>query len=181
MLVLALSVAMDAVAVAISAGMARRASWGESLRLGAVFGLFQALMPALGYAGGLLFRGRIEEYDHWVAFVLLAAVGAHMIHESRGAPQRPRGNPFSLRRLMILGVATSIDALVVGLSLAILEVSPVLSIAIIGATTFLLCVPAARMGARLGERLAHRAEFVGGVVLIAIGVRILIEHLSGAA
>jgi putative Mn2+ efflux pump MntP len=181
-LVIALAVATDAVAVAISSGIARgRASWSESLRMAAVFGLFQAVMPALGYAGGLLFRGYIEAYDHWVAFVLLAAVGGHMLVEARSPSGAPRRDPFGRRSLLVLGFATSIDALAVGLSLAVLDFPLALAAVIIGATTFVLCAPAARMGARLGEGLAHRAEFVGGVVLIAIGVRILIEHLSGAA
>jgi putative Mn2+ efflux pump MntP len=178
----ALAVAMDAVAVAITAGIARgRATWRESLRMGAVFGLFQAAMPALGYAGGALFRGAIEEYDHWVAFALLALVGGHMIHASRSAGGRPPKDPFDLRSLMVLGFATSIDALAVGLTLSLLDVPLAAAVAVIGLVTFALCVPAVHAGARLGSRLAHRAEFVGGVVLVAIGARILLEHLSGAA
>ncbi len=174
---------MDAVAVSVSAGMARgRATWGESLRMGAAFGFFQALMPALGYVGGALLRDSIEAYDHWIAFGLLALVGGHMIAESRsGEPPRPAGDPFGARNLLVLGIATSIDALAVGLSLSLLDVPVGVAVAVIGGVTFALCVPAVHMGARLGTRLAHRAEFVGGVVLVAIGARILIEHLSGAA
>lgn len=174
---------MDAVAVSVSAGMARgRATWGESLRMGATFGFFQALMPALGYAGGALFRESIESYDHWVAFALLVLVGGHMIVESQSRkPERPVGDPFSPRNLVVLGIATSLDALAVGLSLSLLHVPVGIAVAVIGGVTFALCVPAVHMGARLGTRLAHRAEFVGGVVLVAIGARILIEHLSGAA
>lgn len=175
---------MDAVAVAASSGMAReRASWREVLSLSAVFGIFQAVMPAIGYAGGALFRDAISAYDHWVAFALLAAVGGHMIKESR-APRnddRPRGNAFAPRRLLLLGFATSIDALAVGLTLALLEVPVGMAVAIIGLMTFVLCIPAARLGARLGSAFAHRAELFGGVVLIAIGTNILIQHLSGAA
>ena len=178
----ALAVAMDAVAVSISAGIARgRATWTESLRMGAVFGLFQAAMPALGYAGGALFKEAIEAYDHWVAFALLVLVGGHMILESFGADERPPKAPFSLRSLLLLGFATSVDALAVGLTLSLLDVPLVAAVAVIGGITFALCVPAVHMGARLGTKLAHRAEFVGGVVLVAIGARILIEHLSGAA
>ncbi|HUP29447.1 MAG TPA: manganese efflux pump MntP family protein [Usitatibacter sp.] len=179
---MALAVATDAVAVAVSAGIARgRVTWAESLRMAAVFGLFQAAMPALGFAGGVLFHGYIEAYDHWVAFVLLAAVGGHMIVESRRPAEAPPPDPFGARSLAILGFATSIDALAVGLSLAMLDFPWMLAVAIIGATTFILCLPAARLGARLGQGLARRAECVGGLVLIAIGMRILIEHLSGAA
>jgi len=176
----ALAVASDAVAVSISSGIARgRATWGESFRMGAVFGAFQAAMPALGYGAGALFRGAIEAYDHWVAFLLLAAVGAHMIAESLGEDEKPRPNPFAWRSLVVLGIATSIDALAVGLTLALLAVPFAVAVGIIGATTFLLCVPAVHMGARLGSRFAHRAELAGGIVLIAIGAKILVEHLAG--
>jgi putative Mn2+ efflux pump MntP len=181
---MAIAVAMDAVAVSISSGMARgRATWREALAMAATFGFFQALMPALGYAGGAYFHDAIEAYDHWIAFGLLALVGGHMIMESRGGGEgeRERGNPFTVRRLAILGVATSVDALAVGLSLAIIEVPPAAAIAVIGLTTFVLCVPAVLMGVKLGTRFAHRAEFAGGAILIAIGAKILIEHLSGAA
>ena len=181
---MAFAVAMDAVAVSISSGMARgRASWREALAMAATFGLFQALMPALGYAGGAYFHDAIEAYDHWVAFGLLALVGGHMIMESRGSEEEERepGNPFAARRLLILGVATSVDALAVGLSLAIIDVPPAAAIAFIGLTTFVLCIPAVLLGVRLGARFAHRAEFAGGAILIAIGAKILIEHLSGAA
>jgi putative Mn2+ efflux pump MntP len=179
----AFAVAMDAVAVAALTGMTRgRASWREVLTLSGIFGIFQAVMPALGYAGGALFRDAIADYDHWVAFVLLAAVGAHMVKESRGGGvgERATGDPFATRRLLLLGFATSIDALAVGLTLALLEVPVGVAVGIIGLTTFLLCIPAARLGARLGSAFAHRAEFLGGVVLIAIGTSILIQHLSGA-
>ena len=175
---------MDAVAVSVSAGIARgsRATWSEALRMAAVFGFFQALMPALGYGAGALFRDAIEAYDHWVAFALLAAVGGHMIVESRATDEaRIPGDPFSPRRLLLLGLATSVDALAVGLTLALIDVPLVVAVALIGGITFALCLPAVHLGARLGTRLAHRAEFVGGVVLIAIGARILIEHLSGGA
>ena len=180
----ALAVSMDAVAVSISSGMTRgRASWGEAFSMAVTFGAFQALMPALGYAGGAYFRDVIEAYDHWIAFGLLALVGGHMILESRGSKDEERrpGNPFTPRRLAILGVATSVDALAVGLSLSVMDMAPAVAIAVIGLTTFVLCVPAVLLGVKLGTRFAHHAEFAGGAILVAIGVNILIEHLSGAA
>ena len=181
---MALAVAMDAVAVSISSGMTRgRASWREAFAMAATFGVFQALMPALGYASGAYFHDAIEAYDHWIAFGLLALVGGHMILESRAVAEEARepGNPFSPRRLAILGVATSVDALAVGLTLSIMGMPPAVAIAVIGLTTFVLCVPGVLLGVRLGERFAHRAEFAGGVILIAIGAKILIDHLGGAA
>lgn len=151
--------------------------------MAATFGIFQAAMPAIGYAGGSLFRDAIDAYAHWVAFILLAIVGGHMMWESRGAGDEAResSDPFSPRRLIVLGVATSIDALAVGLMLSMIDFPPAVSIAVIGATTFVLCVPAVLLGARLGSTFAHRAEFVGGAVLVAIGANILGQHLAGAA
>jgi putative Mn2+ efflux pump MntP len=175
---------MDAVAVSVSSGIARgRASWREAFLMAAVFGAFQAVMPAIGYAGGALLGGFIAAYDHWVAFTLLGLVGGHMMLESRASAEEAKSpsNPFAWRALLVLGVATSIDALAVGISLALIDVPPLLAIAVIGLTTFVLCVPAVRLGARLGARFSQRAEFIGGAVLIAIGTRILIEHLAGAA
>jgi len=170
---------MDAVAVSICSGMARgRATWGESLRMGGVFALFQAAMPAIGYALGAGFRGAIEAYDHWIAFALLAGVGAHMIKESLDADAPCSPEPFATRRLILLGLATSVDALAVGLTLALIDVPFAFSIAVIGLVTFMLCVPAVHAGARLGSRFAKGAEAAGGIVLIAIGCRILWQHLA---
>lgn len=179
LVVTALAVATDAVAVSISSGIARgHASWGESFRMGAAFGLFQAAMPALGYAGGALMGEAMQAYDHWIAFGLLAAVGGHMIAEALGEEEKPPKNPFSLRSLLVLGFATSLDALAVGLTLALLDVPFAVAVAVIGLTTFVLCVPAVHAGARLGRRFAHRSELAGGVVLVLVGAKILVEHLA---
>ena len=174
---------MDAVAVSISSGMSHghRARWGEALAMSATFGLFQAFMPALGYAGGSLFKEAIESWAHWAAFILLAAIGAKMIWESLRAPDsdEPDGNPFAPRSLLLLGIATSIDALAVGLTLSLLDFPEAASIAIIGFVTFALCLPAVRLGAKLGTAFAHRAEFAGGLVLVLLGVKILADHALG--
>lgn len=175
---------MDAVAVSVSAGISRgsHATWGESLRMAGVFGLFQAVMPAIGFGAGALFRDAIADYDHWVAFTLLAFVGGKMVKESLGGDEDERipGDPFAARRLLVLGFATSVDALAVGLTLALIELPVAISIVVIGLVTFALCVPAVHMGARLGTRFAHRGELVGGIVLILVGAHILYQHLSGA-
>ena len=176
---------MDAVAVSISSGMSRgrHAAWRDALAMAGTFGFFQALMPAIGYVGGSLFKDAIEAYDHWVAFFLLGAIGAKMIRESmHSAPggDGPKGNPFKPRRLLLLGIATSIDALAVGLTLSLLDFPALASIAIIGVTTFALCLPAVRLGAKLGTAFAHRAEFAGGLVLVLLGAKILLEHTLGS-
>jgi putative Mn2+ efflux pump MntP len=170
---------MDAVAVSISSGMARRKpSWRDALAMAATFGAFQALMPTLGAVLGLAFRDAIEAWDHWIAFAILAAVGAHMIKESlEDDPERPRAHPFQWRSLLVLGIATSLDAAAVGLTLPLIDVPIGYSVALIGLVTFALCVPAVRLGSSLGSRFAHRAELAGGLVLIGIGVKILFEHL----
>jgi len=173
---------MDAVAVSISAGMTqgRRASWRHALAMAATFGAFQAAMPALGAALGIAFKSAIEAWDHWIAFAILALVGGHMIKESfEDDPERPRADPFAPRSLLVLGLATSLDAAAVGLTLPLIDLPVAASVAIIGVVTFALCVPAVRLGSSLGTRFAHRAELAGGVVLIAIGVKILVEHLRG--
>lgn len=172
---------MDAVAVAISAGMSRRRpSWRDALAMAGTFGAFQAVMPAAGAALGLAFKDAIEAWDHWLAFAVLAAVGAHMIKEAfEHDPERPRAHPFAWRSLLVLGVATSLDAAAVGLTLPMIEVPLAGSVAIIGVVTFALCIPAVRLGSALGTRFAHRAELVGGVVLILVGAKILAEHLRG--
>ncbi|APV51291.1 hypothetical protein BWI17_17325 [Betaproteobacteria bacterium GR16-43] len=184
LVVTALAVAMDAVAVSISSGMTRgaKASWRDAFAMAGVFGAFQALMPALGYVGGAYFKESIEAWDHWIAFGLLALVGGHMVYEALWGQAEEeavaKANPFAWRRLLVLGVATSLDAAAVGLTLALIDLPMVASVLVIGAVTFVLCVPAVRLGGRLGEKFAHRAELLGGVVLILIGVKILAEHLA---
>lgn len=172
---------MDAVAVSISSGMSRgaRASWRDAFAMAGVFGVLQALMPALGYVGGQFFEQAIRDWDHWVVFAILVAIGAKMIRESFAKDEdRPRGNPFAPRSLLLLGLATSLDAAAVGLTLALLDVPPLMAAVFIGLVTFALCVPAVRLGGRLGIAFAHRAELAGGLVLVAIGTKILLEHLS---
>lgn len=178
-LVTGLGLSMDAVAASISSSTAaRRVGWAQALKMAAFFGLFQALMPAVGYAFGAAFRGWFESLDHWVAFLLLGFIGAKMIYEAGREGDEPANDPFGTRRLLLLSVATSVDALVVGVSFSLLKLSLLTTITVIGAVTFALCLPAVWLGRRLGERMAKRAEVLGGVALIAIGLKILVEHLS---
>lgn len=177
-----LGLSMDAVAASISSSAsARRVGWPQALKAALLFGLFQALMPALGYAAGVASRGWLESLDHWVAFALLGLIGAKMIYEARRGDEGAAagaGDPFGTGRLLLLAVATSVDALAVGVSFSLLGVSLPLTVAVIGLVTFSLCLPAAWLGRRLGAAVARRSEAFGGVVLIAIGCKILVEHLS---
>lgn len=178
----ALGLAMDAFAIAIGLSCAPGGlSRGQRLRLGLAFGLFQFGMPVLGWAAGTGIEARIRSFDHWVAFGLLAYVGGKMILASfrarDGAPCRT-GDPTRGSRVLILAVATSIDALAVGLSLGVLEARILYPAAVIGVVTFLVTVIGARLGPLLGKAVGRRAELLGGVVLVLIGVKIVAEHLS---
>jgi manganese efflux pump family protein len=178
-ILIAVGLAMDAFAVSIANGMTIKSNRKRAALLTAMFfGGFQMLMPAIGWAAGLTLQGVIAGFDHWVAFGLLAFIGAKMIFDgTKKDGERPRSSELKMHALLILAVATSIDALMVGLSFAFLQTSIVLPIAVIGAVTFALSFIGFYFGCGLGKVFGHRIEIVGGVVLIAIGLKILFEHL----
>ena len=180
-ILIGIGLAMDAVAVSLVSGLAkRRLAPGDAPSMALTFGLFQAVMPLIGYALGVAAREWIQAVDHWIAFALLGLIGAKMVWEGwHFHPDAVRGDPFGLRRLLIKGLATSLDALAVGVTLSVLDLPVWVSAAMIGLITAALCLPAVWLGARLGERWAARAEILGGVILAGIGGKILIEHLSG--
>ena len=143
------------------------------------FGGFQALMPLTGYLLGSQFSGYIERFDHWIAFVLLALIGFNMIKESREEEEEEK--PYAgvnFKELLILAVATSIDALAVGVTFAFLQVNIVSAITIIGCTTFVISIAGVYVGNVFGSRYKSRAELTGGIILILIGLKILLEHLG---
>jgi len=181
LLTLAVALAMDAFAVALATGLTLPSVTGRHLfRFGFHFGLFQALMPVLGWLAGVGLRRHIEAVDHWLAFVLLAFVGGKMLLESRRDADVPRpGDPTRGLTLLLLAVATSIDALAVGLSLAALDVTVWTPALVIGLTAGALTVAGMKLGRRVGRAWGPRVEAVGGLLLIGIGVRILVEHLGG--
>lgn len=177
---LAVSLAADAFAVAISMGLSvSKVSLRDAVRVGLFFGGFQALMPTLGYLAGSTVSAVIERYDHWIAFGLLAFIGSRMLWEStRDAEEGARPSPNALRQLLVLSIATSIDALAVGVSLAVLRENIWTNAAWIGGITFLLSALGVMAGRHLGHRMQRCATVAGGLVLILIGVKILIEHLK---
>jgi putative Mn2+ efflux pump MntP len=179
---LGLGLAMDAVAVSVAAGLAKQPLAPRDAPLMALtFGGFQALMPLLGWALGHAARASVAAWDHWIAFGLLTLVGGKMAWEWwHHDPERLRGDPFAPSRLLVSGLATSIDALAVGVTLALQGLPLLLSAGIIGLITFALCLPAVRLGARLGERFARWSELAGGLVLIGFGAKILAAGLAGA-
>lgn len=180
-MLIALGLAMDAFAVSLGVGTCGQADDRRSIfRLSFHFGVFQALMPVLGWLAGSSVDQYIRGFDHWIAFVLLAYVGGKMIWEGvRGKAEGYVENPTRGRMLVLLSVATSIDALAVGLSLAMLQVSVVFPAIIIGLVAFGLSLVGLKLGCRLGEKFGQRVEILGGLILIGIGLRILIEHLLG--
>lgn len=180
LLLIALGLSMDAFAVAISNGMAiqhQRAN--HALRIGIFFGSFQALMPLIGWSAGLGFREFISGVDHWVAFGFVTFIGGKMIYESRRMDnQEKEAKPLNLLTLLVLSVATSIDALAVGISFALLNISIVTPILVIGAVTFILSFFGFLTGSKIGHFFEKKIEILGGLILIGIGIKILIGHLS---
>jgi manganese efflux pump family protein len=177
---IALGLAMDAFAVSLSGGFAAgKATPRQTLRLAFHFGLFQFFMPILGWAAGLTVQNLIQAYDHWVAFALLAGIGGKMVYESfrtEGVEKRNRDITRGAS-LVLLSLATSIDALAVGLSLSLLRVRILYPSTVIGVVCFALTAFGFTFGSRLGRLLGRRMELLGGVVLIGIGVKILVGHL----
>lgn len=180
--VLAVGLAMDAAAVAASCGFsAPSLRLRHFLTIATFFGGFQALMPLLGYWLGARIGSIVSAWDHWIAFVLLGGIGLHMIVESRGDhPDEPRSerDVFSLRMMALLGIATSIDAFAVGITLPMLNAPLTLSLAAIGVTTAALSALGLWIGRRFGTRVGRRLDMFGGVVLVLFGTKILIQHLS---
>lgn len=183
---IAVGLSMDAFAVSISYGCsASRVPLRHTSMIALSFGAFQAFMPVIGWYGGRLFAGPIKNYDHWIAFILLAYVGVKMLVE--GARGMKKGDAacgddlfvMDYTRLFVLSVATSIDALAVGLSLSLLGIEIYIPSAVIGATTFIFSFAGVRMGCRLQDIFGKRVEIAGGLILLAIGIKILSEHIAG--
>ena len=178
---IAVSLALDAFAVSVSSGIAIPGfGWRQAARMGLWFGFFQFMMPLIGWFLGSSVSGYIEAVDHWVAFGLLALIGGRMAWGAlRGGEEEAAPADLTAKRLCLLAIATSIDALAVGVSMAFMAVPVLASAVVIGVVAFVLSVVGGLAGRRLGGLFQKRAELVGGLVLIAIGVKILIEHLSG--
>lgn len=177
---IAVGLAMDALAVSIASGIAiKKLRLHNALVIGATFGGFQALMPVIGWLAGLTLRDLVSGVDHWIAFVLLAAVGGKMIYESTKLDKAEEPtNPLNVMVLLVLGVATSIDALAVGLTFAFLKINIVAPALIIGGITFALSVGGVFVGNFAGHFFERKMELIGGVILVLIGIKILAGHLG---
>lgn len=175
--IIAVSLSMDAFAVSICKGLsAGRPRLGHCLTCGGWFGGFQALMPLAGWLLGVRFQGVIVSVDHWIAFVLLGLIGFNMVRESRGGEAEELDCSFSPRAMLPLAVASSIDALAVGVTFAFLRVDIVPAVLFIGVTTFALSAAGVKVGSVFGVRFKSQAELAGGLILMGMGCKILIEH-----
>ncbi len=182
MIGLGVALSMDCFAVAVATSISlKRMHIGHALKMAFFFGTAQAVMPVLGWWGGLYFKNLIADVDHWVAFILLSAIGIKMIYESRQLEKAETLDPAHTGLLFALAIGTSIDALIVGVSLSVLDVSIVMPVILIGLTTFVLTLLGTFIGDRLGHWFEGKIEILGGIALIAIGLKILIAHLSGSA
>ena len=176
---IAVGLSMDAFAVSVCKGLSmQKASLKKAIIVGAYFGIFQAAMPALGYLLGIQFADKIEAFDHWVAFALLVIIGINMVKESLSKEEEKADDSLQVKVMLVLAIATSIDALAVGISFAFLHVDILPAVTFIGITTFCLSVAGVKIGNVFGSRYKSKAELVGGIILILIGLKILLEHLG---
>lgn len=171
--------AMDAFAVSICKGLStRKLELKHALICGGYFGFFQGLMPLIGYILGIQFKSKIESIDHWIAFILLALIGINMIKEAIDHDEEENNPDFSFKAMLPLAIATSIDALAVGVTFAFLNVHILYAIIIIAVTTFIISMVGVKIGHVFGAKYKAKAEITGGIILILMGLKILLEHLG---
>jgi manganese efflux pump family protein len=181
LLVLAIGLSVDSFAVSVSSGLIlSEITFRKAMRIAFSLAFFQGLMPIIGWLIGKKIEFLVESFDHWLAFSLLAIIGGKMIWESfkHNIDSAEKINPLQPKALLAMSVATSIDALVVGISFAFMQIDMVLATFIIGSTTFFFSMLGILFGKKMGARFGERMEVLGGIVLIAIGFKILFEHLN---
>lgn len=177
--IIAVGLSMDAFAISICKGLSvQRVKLRHAICAGLWFGGFQAAMPLIGWLLGVRFQSAIERFDHWIAFVLLAILGINMIREARSGDDECCDCSFAWKVMLPMAVATSIDALAVGVTFAFLQVNIIPAVAFIGVITFLLSAVGVRLGCVFGEKYQTAAQIFGGVILILMGLKILLEHLG---
>lgn len=177
--ILAVGLSMDAFAVSVCKGLAMpKITLRRTFIVGAWFGGFQALMPAVGYVLGVQFRDKITAVDHWIAFLLLGVIGANMIKEALSGECENESDSLDVRTMFLLAVATSIDALAVGITFAFLKVHIIAAVSFIGMTTFAISAAGVKIGNVFGTKYKSKAELAGGIILILLGIKILLEHLG---
>ena len=178
-IVIGIGLAMDAFAVSICKGLSmKKIDWKKALIIALYFGAFQALMPVVGYFLGSTFSSFVQSVDHWIAFILLAIIGGNMIKDSTDDEVEKRNDKVDVKTMIMLAIATSIDALAVGVTFAFFKVNLLFSISVIGIITFVLSFFGVIIGNKFGDKFQNRAELAGGIVLITIGLKVLLEHLG---
>lgn len=180
-ILISIGLAMDAFAVSICKGLSmKKMNWKKALIIGAYFGIFQALMPTLGYFLGTRFEHLVTNIDHWIVFILLIFIGVNMIRESLDpeCKEESSNDTIKFKDMVILAIATSIDAFAVGITFAFLDTNIIFAFSSIGIITFLISVLGVKIGNRFGDKYENKAEFVGGLILILIGLKVLLEHLE---
>ena len=176
--IIAVGLSMDAFAVSVCKGLSmQKMNVKNAVIVGLYFGGFQATMPLLGYGLGIRFQQAITAYDHWIAFILLAMIGVNMIREALHPDEQSVDASVKMGDMLVLAVATSIDALAVGVTFAFLNVQIIPAVSFIGCTTIILSIVGVKVGTVFGCRYKARAELAGGAILVLMGVKILIEHL----
>lgn len=179
LIILSIALAMDAFTVAVCKGLAMpKMKWKNAIIIGIYFGLFQALMPCIGYLLGINFQNVIANIDHWVAFILLVGIGINMIKDSMLKEKEETSDSIKFKDMLILAIATSIDALAVGVTFAFLKVNIILSVVLIGIITFIISIIGVKIGNVFGDKYEKKAELAGGIILILLGTKILLEHLQ---
>lgn len=178
-ILIGVSLAMDAFAVAICKGLSfKKLNIKKTIVIGTYFGIFQGLMPIIGFILGISFQEIITKIDHWVAFVLLSVIGLNMIKDSFSKETENLDSNINFKTMFPLALATSVDALAIGITFAFLKVNILLSASIITLTTFLISIIGVIIGNKVGNKLEKKAETFGGATLVIIGVKILLEHLN---
>lgn len=179
LILIAIGLGMDAFAVSICKGISMpKMNWKKAIIIGLYFGIFQAVMPVIGYTLGKAFENLVTSIDHWIAFGLLLIIGIKMLIDAFKDDNVSVNDSVNWKVMIILAIATSIDALAVGITFAFLQVNLLLAVLIIGIITFILCVIGTKIGNNFGNKFENKAEILGGIVLILIGVKILLEHLN---
>ena len=177
--ILAVGLSMDAFAVSVCKGLAMsKITAGKAALVGLWFGGFQALMPALGFLLGFQFKESITAVDHWIAFILLGIIGGNMIREACSGECESESGSLDIKTMFLLAVATSIDALAVGITFAFLKVNIAAAVSFIGVTTFVISAAGVKIGNIFGTKYKSKAELAGGIILILLGLKILLEHLG---
>ena len=178
-LLISIGLAMDAFAVSVCKGLAmKKMSWKKAIIIGLYFGIFQAVMPVIGYFLGTTFEKFITYVDHWVAFILLVGIGINMVKEAFNKESENRNDNVDMKTMLVLSIATSIDALAIGITFACLKIHIVMPVITIGLITFIISVIGVKIGNQFGDKYGKKAEIMGGVILILLGIKILLEHLG---